>query len=109
MSPCVVNEGSLIEGISENRHRSNSHGNPRKCTHFYEINAEICRQFTSIAKTRINVSFVVGAHTEKFFQNPIKSTRNQIVFTIFRLISDQTDVRLVSNPSENGKYNLLSA
>ena len=48
------------------------------------------------------------AHTEKSFRNLIKSNRNQIVFTIFRLIRHQTDVRLVSNLSENGNYNLIS-
>ena len=34
--------------------------------------------------------------------------RNQIVFTIFRLIWDQMDVRLFPNRSGNGKYNLIS-
>ena len=47
-------------------------------------------------------------HTEKSFRNLIKSTRNQIPLTIFRLIWIQTDVRLVPNQSENGKYNLIS-
>ena len=47
-------------------------------------------------------------HTEKSFRNLIKSTWNQIVFTIFRLIWIQTDVRLDPNQSENGKYNLIS-
>ena len=47
-------------------------------------------------------------HTEKSFRNLIKPTRNQIVFTIFRLIWNQTDVRLVPNQWENGKYNLIS-
>ena len=47
-------------------------------------------------------------HTENFFRNLIKSTWNQIVFTIFRLIRNQTEVRLVPNQSENGKYNLIS-
>ena len=46
-------------------------------------------------------------HTEKYFRNLIKSTRNQIVFTILRLIWNQTDVRLVLNQSENGEYNLI--
>ena len=46
--------------------------------------------------------------TEKSFQNLIKSTRNQIVFTIHRLIWNQTDVSLAPNQSENGKYNLIS-
>ena len=46
-------------------------------------------------------------HTEKSFRNLIKSTRNQIVFTIFRLIWNQKDVRLVPNKLENSKYNLI--
>ena len=46
-------------------------------------------------------------HTEKFFPNLIKSNRNQIVFTILRFIWNQTDVRLVPDKSENGKYNLI--
>ena len=46
--------------------------------------------------------------TQKSFRNLIKSNRNQIVFTIFRLIWNQTDVRLVPNQSANGKYNLIS-
>ena len=46
-------------------------------------------------------------HTENFFlKNLIKETRNQIVFTVFRQIWIQTDVRLDPNQSENGKYNL---
>ena len=56
--------------------------------------------------TRNNLSTTI--HTEKSFHNIIKSTRNQIVLTIFRLIWNQTDVRLVQNHSENGKYNLIS-
>ena len=47
-------------------------------------------------------------HTEKSFRNLIKSKRNQIVFTIFRLIWNQKDVRLVPNQSEIGKYDLIS-
>ena len=47
-------------------------------------------------------------HTEKSFRNCIKSNWNQIGFTIIRLIWNQTDVRLVSNQSENGKYNQIS-
>ena len=50
--------------------------------------------------------FLIIVHTEKSFWNLIKSIRNQIVFTIFWLIWNQTDsVRLVSNQSEYGKYN----
>ena len=52
-------------------------------------------------------------HTEKFFfRYLIRSTRIQIVFTIFRLIWIQTDVHLDPNQwqiqTENGKYNLIS-
>ena len=35
------------------------------------------------------------SHKEKSFRNLVKSNRNQIVFTIFRLIWNQTDVRLL--------------
>ena len=38
----------------------------------------------------------------------VKLNRNQIVFTIFRLILIQTDVRLDQNQSENVKYNLIT-
>ena len=48
------------------------------------------------------------ALTENYFRNLVKPTRNQIVFTIFRLTLNQTDVRLVPKQSENGKYNLIS-
>ena len=47
-------------------------------------------------------------HIDNFFRNLIKSTRNQIVFTIFQLTWIQTDVRLDTNQSENGQYNLIS-
>ena len=47
-------------------------------------------------------------HTAKYFPNLVKSIRNQIVFTIFRLIWYQTDVRLILIQSQNGKYNLIS-
>ena len=50
----------------------------------------------------------ISLHTEKSRQNLIKSTRNQIVFTIFRLIWMQTDVYLVPYQPKNGKYNLIS-
>ena len=46
-------------------------------------------------------------HTEKYFRNLVKSTWNHIVFTIFRLIWNQAQVRLVSNQSVHGKYNLI--
>ena len=42
-----------------------------------------------------------------FSKSYIKSTRNQIVFTIYRLICNQMDVRLDLIQPENGKYNLI--
>ena len=48
-----------------------------------------------------------NAH-EGISRNIIQSNRNQIVFIIFRLIRNQTEVRLVSNQSENSKNNLIS-
>ena len=51
---------------------------------------------------------VTSWHTDKSFRIFLKSNRKQIVFTIFRLIWNQTDVRSVPNQSENGKYNLIS-
>ena len=47
-------------------------------------------------------------HRDKSFRNLIISNWNQIVYTIFWLIGNQTDVRLVPNPSENGKYSHIS-
>ena len=55
-----------------------------------------------------HVSTHCNMHTEKSFWNFIKSNQNQIIFTIFRLIWIQTDVRLVPNQSRSGKYNLIS-
>ena len=47
------------------------------------------------------------AHRDIFFRNLMKENRNQIPFTILRLIWNQTDVRLVPNQSENGESNLI--
>ena len=66
-------------------------------TTWWNVNGTECRR-----------KWPVHLHTEFFFQNLIKLTRNQIIFTIFRLIWIQTDVRLDPNQSENGKYNLIS-
>ena len=49
-----------------------------------------------------------SVHAEKYFPNRFISTPNPILFTIFGLIWIQTDVRLVPNQSENGKYNRIS-
>ena len=47
-------------------------------------------------------------YTEKSFRNIIKSSWNQIVSTVFRLVLIQTDFRLDPNQSENDKWNLIS-
>ena len=44
--------------------------------------------------------------TEKYFQNLNKTNQNQIVFTIFKLIWNQTDVRLGSKSI--GKWSIQS-
>jgi len=62
---------------------------------------------------------VFKVHTEKSYRNIKKSNRNQIGFRFeiqyyityyifFRVIWNQTDVRLVPNQSANSKYNLNS-
>ena len=52
----------------------------------------------------------ISMHTEKSSRYLIKSNRNQIVFTFFRLIWYTNGLRpfAVPNQSENGKYNLIS-
>ena len=57
---------------------------------------------------RYQKSVSLNVRIEKYFLDLIESTRNQIVFTIFRLILIQMDVRLNPNQSENCKYNLIS-
>ena len=48
-------------------------------------------------------------HTQIFlFEVLLNQTEIIIVFTIFRLIWNQTVVRLVLNQSENGKWNMIS-
>ena len=47
-------------------------------------------------------------YTQKYFWNLIKSNQNQILFTIYRLICNQTDVHLVTNQVKHGKCNLIS-
>ena len=56
-------------------------------------------------KRNLTAFVILVLHTEKTFRNCIESNRNFIVFTIFRLIWNQTDVRLVLNRLENGRYN----
>ena len=63
---------------------------------------------TSVDDDKQQVHFQACTHTQNFFQNLIESTQNPIVFTILRLILNQTDVRLVPNQSGNDKYILTS-
>ena len=63
-----------------------------------QLGASIMPRGLSLSRTRPRM------HTEKSFRNLVKSNRNQIVFTIFRLIWNQ----MVPNQSENGKWNLIS-
>ena len=54
-----------------------------------------------------HVNFV-SKNTNEYFWNLVKTNRNQIGFTIFWLIiSNQTDIRLVPNLSENDKYDRI--
>ena len=59
--------------------------------------------------TKLPSELQIHSRRTFFFRNLIKSTRNQIVFTILRSLWIQTNaVRLHPNRSENGKYNLIS-
>ena len=61
----------------------------------------ICRKDSNSDQKTIMMS----VHTGKSFRSLIKSNRNQIVFTISRLIWNQTNFRLVRNKFEKHKYN----
>ena len=47
-------------------------------------------------------------HTQKSTSDYCLFNQYQIIFAIFRLISNQMEFRLVQNQSENAKYNLIS-
>ena len=66
-----------------------------------ELNGKLFRQEAQMRSSTCDRK----GHTQR---NLIKSNRNQIVFTVFRSIWSQTDVHLVRNQSENGKYKLIS-
>ena len=68
-----------------------------------EISASSCHRIRNDLLSAEVQSSHEGTH-----RNLIKSNRNQNAFSIFRLICNQTDVRLVPNQSKNGKYNLIS-
>ena len=85
----------------------------------WDTSRKICHRCNLAFRKRITVysRFDIGTffsdilfalNTDKSFPSLIKSTRNLIVFTIFRLIWSQTDVSLDLNQSVYGKYNLIS-
>ena len=51
----------------------------------------------NIINTEVDALPCENVHIQKYFRNLVESTRNQIVFTIFRLIWYETDVRLIPN------------
>ena len=55
-----------------------------------------------------SIFFSRPVYTQKSFWNLIKSNLIQIVYTVFRLIWIQTNVRWVPNQSVQGKYNMIS-
>ena len=64
-----------------------------------------CRAFflRTSQKRRLQFPQWAGAMREKYFWNPVNPNRNQIVFTIFRLIWNQMDVSLDPKQLENGR------
>ena len=62
-----------------------------------EVKGSILQNIKSLSLDKVRIiSGLILPHTEKSFRNLIKSNLNQIVFTIFRLIWNQTDLRLVT-------------
>ena len=57
----------------------------------------INKYFSCLRDRNLSDSPPVYAHTEKYFRNIIKSNRNLIVFTMHRLVWNQTNVRFVPN------------
>ena len=46
-------------------------------------------------------------HTEILTSSSCQINRNQIAFSIYRLILNQTKIRLIPNQSANDKYNII--
>ena len=84
------------------------------CTQWLFVQRKLCSSYISWMLVRnkwrfFHILWVVSRQKKPpSFRNPIKSNQNQIVFTIFWLIWNQTDVPLVLSQSENGKYNPIS-
>ena len=73
------------------------------------IKCPLCRETPASRTANVRFSNLDASNVFVLTQrNLIKSTRNQIVFTMYRLIWNQTNVRLNPNQSEKGKYNLIS-
>ena len=79
-----------------------------RCDVHLRLLPSIWRLQSSVRVTHGATVHLSATHTEKTFWNLVNSNRNQIVFTIFRLIWNQKDVCLVLNHLKNGKYNLIS-
>ena len=56
---------------------------------------EVCHYNLNRVTIQQDSERTFSQHTEKSFRNLMKSNRNQMVFTILRLIWYQTDVRLI--------------
>ena len=64
---------------------------PLYCTTLSHTN----RLFVNYLSSCFNYLYCAVSHTEKYFFNLVKSTRNQIVFTIFRMIWIQINWNMV--------------
>ena len=62
--------------------------------------------FSNLIEKLQTKSYYVETEKSAFASSYIN--RNHIVFSIFRLILNQTEFRLVANQSKNGKINLIS-
>ena len=78
----------------------------REILGFFKISRDKSRPKIEPGSRELNPSYTL-LHTEKSCRNLIKSNRNQIVFTMHRLIWNQTYFGLVPNQLENGNYNLI--
>ena len=77
------------------------------------IKSLICEKFLGVPESMLLNKFYneKDSCTDKSFRNLIYSNRNQIVFTMHRLIWNikRTCPFDVPNQSENGEYNLLQS
>ena len=96
-------------GLRTIEHITTTDLEPRPYSDIVAMDFEPCKAYVNTRCRPVNkLTTKYAKHTEKCFQNLIKSNRNQIVSIIFRMIWNQTDVHLIQNQSENGEYNLIS-